>query len=166
MRVGEHILDAMIKEIEVIKHLATKIPGDGLDYRPTPAQRSTLELLRYLTYGAIHGVHGLASGWKQDPNVLALQERAHTLERPGFAGAMDEQADALRHAMSMVSDEDLAAKVIDLPWGGSEPLCRMLLMFGPQCLAAYRMQLFLYVKAAGNHDVNTENCWFGRDAQP
>ncbi len=161
MRITDHLLDSMTREIEVIKHLATKIPEGGLDYRPTPAQRSTLELLRYLTYCAIHGVHGLISGWTQDPAILKLETRAETLDLAGFAAAMDDQAHALREAVSKVSDKDLAENRLELPWGGSEFLGRVLLMFGPQCLAAYRMQLFLYLKAAGNHELNTQDCWFG-----
>jgi len=37
------------KEVRLLLHLTTKIDPDMLDYRPTPKQRSTLELLRYLT---------------------------------------------------------------------------------------------------------------------
>ena len=32
-----------------------------------------------------------------------------------------------------------------------------------QC-AAYRMQLFLYLKACGREDLNTMNLWVGTDA--
>jgi hypothetical protein len=31
---------------------------------------------------------------------------------------------------------------------------------------AYRMQLFLYAKAAGNHAIQTPNCWAGVDVKP
>src|SRR4051794_24721446 len=37
------------KEVRLLLHLTTKIDQDSLDYRPSPKQRSTLELLRYLT---------------------------------------------------------------------------------------------------------------------
>ena len=36
-------------EVRILLHLATKIDRSMLDYRPTPKQRSTLELLRYLS---------------------------------------------------------------------------------------------------------------------
>jgi hypothetical protein len=31
---------------------------------------------------------------------------------------------------------------------------------------AYKMQLFLYIKANGNHDINTSNLWRGVDPAP
>ena len=37
------------KEVRVLLHLVSKIDSSMLDYRPTPKQRSTLELLQYLT---------------------------------------------------------------------------------------------------------------------
>lgn len=37
------------KEVRVLLHLTSKIDLATLDYRPTPKQRSTIELLRYLT---------------------------------------------------------------------------------------------------------------------
>jgi hypothetical protein len=37
------------KEVRVLLHLVGKIDAAMLDYRPTPKQRSTIELLQYLT---------------------------------------------------------------------------------------------------------------------
>ena len=44
------LLDSLQKEVRILLHLASKIDRAQLDYRPTPKQRSTLELLQYLTY--------------------------------------------------------------------------------------------------------------------
>ena len=44
----EQYIESFLKEIDIIKHLAEKIEPKMLDYRPTPGQRSTLELLQYL----------------------------------------------------------------------------------------------------------------------
>ena len=38
------------KEVRLLQHLITKIDPVALDYRPTPKQRSTIELLQYLSY--------------------------------------------------------------------------------------------------------------------
>src|SRR5262245_11661389 len=46
-------LDLCSHEVRVIRHLAKKVLPGTLDWRPTPAQRSTIELLRYLTTAAI-----------------------------------------------------------------------------------------------------------------
>jgi hypothetical protein len=44
------LLASLQKEVRILLHLASKIDRSQLDYRPTPKQRSTLELLQYLSH--------------------------------------------------------------------------------------------------------------------
>src|SRR6267378_2846801 len=43
------LIAALQNEVRILLHLASKIDRAMLDYRPTPKQRSTIELLRYLS---------------------------------------------------------------------------------------------------------------------
>jgi hypothetical protein len=43
------LIASLQNEVRILLHLATKIDRAKLDYRPTPKQRSTVELLRYLS---------------------------------------------------------------------------------------------------------------------
>jgi hypothetical protein len=43
------LIAALQNEVRILLHLASKIDRARLDYRPTPNQRSTIELLRYLS---------------------------------------------------------------------------------------------------------------------
>ena len=45
----EELVASLQNEVRILLHLASKIDRSQLDYRPTANQRSTLELLRYLT---------------------------------------------------------------------------------------------------------------------
>ena len=45
----EELIGSLQNEIRILLHLAGKIDKNKLDYRPTAKQRSTIELLRYLT---------------------------------------------------------------------------------------------------------------------
>ena len=45
----EELIGKLQHEIHILLHLCSKIKPEMLDYRPTPKQRSTIELLRYLT---------------------------------------------------------------------------------------------------------------------
>jgi hypothetical protein len=49
-------------EVRILLHLTTKIDPNQLDYRPTPKQRSTIELLRYLSIMGPGLVPGIKSG--------------------------------------------------------------------------------------------------------
>src|SRR5262245_51312649 len=44
----DEVIAQLQKEVRILLHLASKIERSNLDYRPTPKQRSTMELLRYL----------------------------------------------------------------------------------------------------------------------
>ena len=62
------------KEIRLLLHLTTKIDLSALDYRPTPKQRSTIELLRYLTTSA-PALILYAKGQPMDAEALAEATR-------------------------------------------------------------------------------------------
>jgi hypothetical protein len=43
------LMASLQNEVRILLHLATKVDRSQLDYRPTPKQRSTMALLRYLS---------------------------------------------------------------------------------------------------------------------
>ena len=43
------LIDMLQNEVHILLHLITKIDPAAVDYRPTEKQRSTIELLRYLS---------------------------------------------------------------------------------------------------------------------
>ena len=43
------LIGSLQHEVHILLHLASKIDRAQLDYRPTPKQRSTIELLKYLS---------------------------------------------------------------------------------------------------------------------
>ena len=44
------LVTALETEVRILLHLAGKLDPPDVDYRPTPKQRSALELLRYLSF--------------------------------------------------------------------------------------------------------------------
>src|ERR1700737_2035902 len=44
----EELIASLQNEVRILVHLAGKVDKSKLDYRPTPTQRSTLELLQYM----------------------------------------------------------------------------------------------------------------------
>jgi hypothetical protein len=68
------IIHEILLEIKIIKHLATKIPEGGLEYRPTPKQRNLLELLQYLSFIGLGYIKALQEG---NPSGMgSLSEKA------------------------------------------------------------------------------------------
>src|SRR2546421_10052138 len=44
----DELISSLQNEVRILGHLAGKVDKSILDYRPTPKQRSTIELLRYM----------------------------------------------------------------------------------------------------------------------
>ena len=58
----DEVIAQLQKEVRILLHLAGKIDRTKLDYRPTPKQRSTIELLRYLVNMGPGLVRAIKSG--------------------------------------------------------------------------------------------------------
>lgn len=160
----EMLLNACLHEIKVIKHLATKMPVGGLRYRPSESQRTMLELMQYVSNTAsMCGKAAIAGNWEH-AEEYANHAKGATLEN--FSGRMDEQADELKATFEGVPSADWVGKDATLPWGQAVKLGDAMIMLTLQFLTAYRMQFFLYLKAAGATELSTANCWAGVDPAP
>ena len=157
----EQLIASMRHEANVIKHLATKVPPSQLAWRPTPKQRSTLELLQYLTTCSIVPTKAMIAGNWDDAEDLENASRDVTPEN--FAAAMDGQMQAVEDAIRAIPETDLLTKPTTAPWGMPTVLGISLVDYCLKPLVAYRMQLFLYAKESGNADLGPANCWVGRD---
>jgi hypothetical protein len=157
----QQLAAGMTRECDICQHLYTKLSPAAYDYRPSPTQRSALELLRYLSYCGIAGVRSMAErNWKL---FGEYGERAKELPAAAFPAAMDRQKSELGAFFAAVDEQTLATQEAQLPGGGTLPLGAAI-MNGPlKWLTAYKMQLFLYAKATGATDIGTANAWAGID---
>ena len=160
----DEVLSLMLRECDLCIHLHGKIPAGGADFRFTPAQRSTTELLRYLSFIGATAVQCMAeNSWDA---YKRNEAEAANLAPGDFPAAMEKQKKDLKARFARITDADLANKTFDLPWGEKATFGKAVLALGYGALVAYRMQLFLQAKAAGNASIGTSNCWGGFDRPP
>ena len=160
------LLGSLRDEVRVLLHLASKVDPARLDYRPQAKQRSTLELLQYLVImGPIHFRAVMASGFDID----AWREAWSTGEATAKTMRLEEAKDAIAKQPALFtelldpcSDDDLRAE-IEL-FGNKASRGSTIVSLVLCHYVAYRMQLFLYLKASGREELNTLNLWVGRDA--
>jgi len=150
------------KEVRLLLHLTTKIEPAALDYRPTPKQRSTIELLRYLTNTGPALIR-YAKGQPLDAAAIAEATQAANLrDFDETVAVLAAQADLYAELLADMSDDDLRT---EMTWVDGSRISRGLFLvnylFGQ--LTAYRLQLFLYLKACGREELNTMNLWIGAD---
>jgi hypothetical protein len=158
----QELIGSLQNEIRILLHLAGKIDRNKLDYRPTPKQRSTLELLQYLSImgpGLLRAIK--AGGFDQ----AAWGDAVATSKAMNFdqvLGAIEKQSSFYAEFIEQFTDADLRGEVNLFGRGNvskGSTIVNMILCGH----AAYRTQLFLYLKASGRDELNTVNLWAGID---
>jgi hypothetical protein len=156
------LIGSLQNEVRILLHLAGKIEPRMLDYRPGPKQRSTIELLKYLSVMGPQLVRGAIAG-TFDPAVwTAAQQQADARTFEQTLEAIAAQSDEYARLLGPLSDADFR---VEIEMFGRKttrgPFIVNLVLSG---CAAYRTQLFLYLKACGREELSTMNLWGGMDA--
>jgi hypothetical protein len=162
----DELITSLQNEVRILLHLASKVDPAKLDYRPTPKQRSMLELLQYMTIvGPIH-LRAVKAGafdldaWRKAWRTEEAAAKVRSLE--DVKDAIGKQSALFAELLSPCSDADLRAEIE--MFGRKASRGSMIVSLVLCHYAAYRMQLFLYLKACGREDLNTMNLWGGMDA--
>jgi hypothetical protein len=159
----EELIASLQNEVRILLHLAGKIDRAKLDYRPTPKQRSTLELLRYLVVMGPMIIRGVKAGAFDREAWQAAAKEADAMNFDQVLGAIQKQNRTYAELVGAFSDEDFRSAV-DLFGQGKDSRGSIIVNMVLAGLAAYRTQLFLYLKACGREELNTMNLWAGVDA--
>jgi hypothetical protein len=159
----DELVALLQNEVRILVHLASKVDSKMLDYRPTPKQRSTKELLQYLVVMGPMLVRGIKAGAFDGAAWGAATAEASAMNFDQIVGAIQKQSTTYAELLAGYSDADLRAE-IDLFGAGKSSRGTVLVNLVAGGHAAYRTQLFLYLKANGRDELNTMNLWGGVDA--
>jgi DinB family protein len=156
------LISSLQHEMNILLHLAGKVDRAKLDYRPTPKQRSTIELLRYLVIMGPELIKAAKAG-KFDPAAWTMAEKSSTnLSFDETVAAIAAQRETYPALLADLSDDDFRETInmFGSPTSRGAFIVNLVLC---GC-AAYRTQLFVYLKACGREELSTMNLWAGADA--
>ena len=162
----EETIAALQNEARLVLHLMSKIEPSMLDYRPSPKQRSLLELCRYFVPMAPVQLQFVVAGnftmesWIPAWSAAAAAANAMNLEE--VKAALAKQHALFAELLSPCSDSDFRAEIE--MFGNRATRGAWIVRLPLTHFAAYRMQLFLYLKACGREELNTMNLWAGVDS--
>jgi hypothetical protein len=156
------LIASLQSEVRILLHLAGKVDGSTVDYRPTPKQRSTIELLRYLSMMGPALVEAAKAGAFDSAAWTAAEQAASERTFNEALAAIGAHPATYAALLADLTDGDLRAEVD--PFGAGKTSRGAFLVTQVLCAcAAYRTQLFLYLKACGREELNTWNLWAGVD---
>jgi len=155
------LVTSLQDEVRILLHLASKVDRSQLDYRPTPKQRSTMELLRYLSMMGPTIVRYTMTG-SQDPKLRAdAAKAADARDFDETLAAIAAQHGEYAELFNGVSDAEFRVEIDSM--GKKISRGSILVNLVLSGCAAYRTQLFLYLKACGREELTTMNLWAGID---
>ena len=149
-------------EVRILLHLIGKIDRAAIDYRPTPRQRSTLDLLRYLsmmgpTLVRMANNQADFGTWKAESEAASARSFDETVAK------IAEMKQTYETVLAGISDETLRSDIDNFD-GSKTSRVLFIVKYVVQGHSAYRTQLFLYLKSCGCEELNTRNLWGGVDA--
>lgn len=155
------LIGSLKHEVRILQHLTGKVDRAKLDYRPTPKQRSTLELLQYLTIMGPELIKAAQAGGFNPETWSAAEKTAAARDFNQSVAAIAQQSDTYAAALGAMSDDDFRGEI---EMFGQKYTRGAFIVNLVLCgHAAYRTQLFNYLKASGREDLSTMNLWAGVD---
>ena len=157
MLTKHEFLTSLAREVDATAALGARLGEQHLVFRFTPGQRSTQELLEYLTVHLAAGMGYFVTGswdlWER------RSEQAKGVTPAGFPAAMQAELEAVERMLAPISDTRFVTMQIR-HWNGkrmtlAEACSEYLLKFA----VAYKMQLFLQAKAAGLSELGSADLW-------
>jgi hypothetical protein len=158
---ASELVTMLQNDVRIFLHLAGKVTPEMHDYRPTPGQRSTLELVRYHSMMGPALFEAIVAGSFDEAAWTAAEHAAAARTFDEAVTAIAGHAAWYAEAIERMSAEDLRATV-DI-FGEASRGVHLVTWVLNGCVA-YRMQLFLYLKSCGRTELNTMNLWSGTDA--
>lgn len=161
---NEELVGMLTHEVHVLRHLITKMDASAVDYRPTPEQRSSIDLVRYIVVQGPALVTAIKTGTFDRAVWGAAQEEANAADLAGLDAMLATQPAWFAEHVGGTSDEDMRGTVQLF----GPPATRGMLIVSMVLAnyAAYRTQLFCYLKLCGQTGLTTANLWRGMDAPP
>jgi hypothetical protein len=159
----EELIGSLQNEVRILLHLAGKIDAAQVDYRPSPKQRSILELLQYLSYMGPALLPGITAGSFDVAAWTAAEAAAKEMNLDQVLLEIAKQSALYAETLGAYSDADFRGEM-DM-FGRKSTRGSALVNIVLCGFAAYRTQLFLYLKACGREELNTMNLWAGIDGE-
>jgi hypothetical protein len=157
------LISSLQKEVRILVHLAGKLDRSTIDYRPSPKQRSSLELLKYMSIMGPQLVQAAKSGGFDGAAWGAAQKEAEARNFEQTVAAIAAQSDLYAKVLGEMTDADFRAEMNHFD-GSKTSKGTFIVNLVLSGHAAYRTQLFLYLKANGLDELSTYNLWQGVDA--
>lgn len=158
MYTTQDFINSFSNDVRIINHLIEKIPTDKYDFKLIDNQRTVADLIHYLSSIFSDTLQVIHTG---DQGFYKTFPKAPAITPENAIAQMNAEVAKVKELLAAWTEEDFKAP-ISLFGGPEMSKGVMLVDYLLQWAAAYKMQLFLYIKQMGIK-VGTSNVWGGMD---
>lgn len=158
----QSLINGISKQFAVLKHLHTKVTEDNVGHKFSEPQRDIKDLMIYLGYSLERQIKNFVKGGEWDNATFAdMAELSAQFDRKTRDTVLD---NALANIIIMINGltEEQCTETITM-FGETAPRFEYITNHVLITLGAYKMQLFLQLKASGLAYLNTMNLWAAMD---
>jgi hypothetical protein len=157
----DELISTLQNEVRILVHLAGKVDASKVDYRPSAKQRSTLELMQYMVIMGPNLIRFMKAGAFDVEAWRKVEAAAKAMSFDEAVAAIGQESALYEELLNGFSDSDFRTP-LDM-FGRTDSKGSLIVNMVVAGHAAYRTQLFMYLKACGREDLNTMNLWAGMD---
>jgi hypothetical protein len=104
MITSQQLLNAITNELRIMKHLASRVTAENKDFRFTPAQRSTEELLQYIVSSFPAQIKLMVLGKRDEEIYMNYAKQFEGFTYTQFAAEIDTALVAITEEINSLSD--------------------------------------------------------------
>lgn len=156
------LFEGITREIEILKHLWSKVDKKNAMYRLSEGQRSIQELEHYIISSFPAQIQSMVNGNRDQAVYMNYVNQFDGFTFKKFGTQLNK---ALREVKKMIRTIKGKAWKEEIEIRGRKGTrASFLIDYVFAFLWAYKMQLFLQLKASGLTELSTMNLWGGKDA--
>lgn len=156
------LMEGITREFEILKHLGSKVTKENATFRLSDAQRSIEELEYYIVSSLPIQVKFMVE-WARDMEKYKDEaQRVTKFTRKRFAIELNKSLKLIKKELRTVKGK--ARKEEIEIFGRKGTRGSFLIDYIFSFLWAYKMQLFLQLKASWLTEISTSNLWWWKDA--
>jgi hypothetical protein len=88
-----------------------------------------------------------------------MAAKPKNMKHEDFLAVTTEQISLIRTLFDKITEEDLIKKEVTYPWGGKAPMGEAIMATSVKWLAAYKLQLLLFIKLCSDQKLGTGDAW-------
>ena len=155
------LMEGITREFEILKHLGSKVTKKNADFRFSEPQRSIEELEHYIVSSLPAQIKLMAEGMRNLDSYMENIKRVEKYTWKRFNIELNKSLRLIKKEIRSVKGKARKEEVELFGRKGSRASFMIDYIFA--FLGAYKMQLFLQLKASGLTELTTSNVWGGRD---